>query len=243
MNFGQMKYMLRRVSGESTDESRSYYGNTTCALFLHAGAVEVSGLVQPSITYWPSATTPYDDPALAPDDNRREGRYGLPSALVSLKGVEILSGVEWVQLTVHGFDDFMRKYGSTTASSEPEAYMVQWGAVDQTSSPIGDVWLGPKPNAVIQYRVSGYKLPIPIGATDDSKTYEVQEPFHNAIVYHAARALVIGNDDKSRFQTFNALYEQAVTSALNIVGRRDRTGGFATTKANVRTKGINRRGR
>jgi len=241
MNFGEMKYKLRRISGESTDDTKSYYGSITCSIFLNAAAIHVASIIQPSMTYWPMATIAYDNPALAPDANEREGRYPLPAAIISVKGVEILSGTEWRQLEVLGFDDFNLRYGITTYAGEPEAYMVQFGEVNNIGSPKGDFWLGPKPNGVFQFRVSGYKLPTPINPTDDGKTYEVQEPFHDAIVYYAAMNLVIGNDDKSRFLTFKAMYEQSMQAGLNIVGRRDRTGGFSTLRKAVRTKSSQRR--
>jgi hypothetical protein len=227
MNFGEMKKFARFLSGDALDPTQAHFGEETTAMCLNEAASEVAAEAQPNRTYFDSTTIAWNDPSLAPDDPRREGRYGLPSSFVSVKAVHIVHGNRRIQLERMSFDPFEERYQLVTLGAIPEAYRVEFGATDQTASPPGDIWLGPKPNAAYPLRVSLYRLPIPIEATgNDDKVFELPESFHKVVCYAAAAKMALRNDDTSRFNKLMALYADGLYKAQNTVARFDRVGPF-----------------
>ena len=212
MNLDEMKTYLRNILGDST--ASLYNDDPTLVLFLNESAIAVSARSLSLLTFGDAATVIDDQ------------RYPLPIDFLALKDIQIYDGALRYQLVKQSYDEFEEAYGATTAKARPIHYRVEFGATDKVpgSSP-GDIWLGPIPNAVYPFCIAYYQRTSRlVDDDDDENSFELQEPFHRAVCFHAAMDLSLKHDDSSRANKMAALYQEAMDTAMRLKDRMDNTG-------------------
>lgn len=217
MTIQEMFTFVRTILGDNN--TTKYSEDDEIILFLNEAALLVASKTLSLQTFSEGPTAVGDD------------RYPLPQDYLSLKDVQIIDGDNRYQLVRLTYDDYETSYGQGTHSGRPRHFKIELGATSTSpGSAPGDIWVKPTPDTTSYLlRISYFQRTSFLTAADMDKSYELKQPFHRAVCYHAAMELAFKLDDNSRAQKFKGLFDQAMIDAFELMGRSDRSEphGFA----------------
>jgi hypothetical protein len=179
----------------------------------------------PSFTWHRVSVVGWNDATLAPDDPRREGRYGLPPEFLSLKDVilEETDGRVTYPLKKLGYDKF-KEMSQVRVAGLPLYFKLEIGATDTSSVIPGDISLFPLPSRAFTLKVAIYQKPTRLAESADGDTYELPEALHLSVVYYACIQLAMRNADRQRMEYLENLYMETRKMDETTVARADRSG-------------------
>jgi len=226
MNWLEKKRYTRTLLGDNIDPAKAAYSETVVSAFLNEAIVTVAGKLGCTRSFFDGKTVAYDNPGLSAIDSKRQGRYPLPYPCLSIKGITLTySGID-TQLERLSFDEFEERYSQENRANKPEAFRVEFGSPKPEYYVPGDIWFGPLPNGVYDFRVFVYKYPTTIGELDDTFITELPTIAHKPVCLLAALELSMRHDDTSRMNKLAPMYTAALEEAERAVARFDRIGPF-----------------
>lgn len=218
MNFGQMKYRVRQLLGQTDTNSTVFSTANDLEPAINDACKDVAAETECLLTYYDYETTSGTQ------------QYSLKADYLKVKAVHLYKATDdKTPLTHVSFDEFdAMEGGNPTRTGVPSVYKIEIGATDTSDNLPGDLWLFPVPDtnggANYTLRVYYYQMPSTIATTDDTKTTELPEIAHKAVCYGAAMTLSMQTADRDMYKTLAVLYNNEIVKIRRFAGREHRTG-------------------
>jgi len=216
MNFGEMKYRVRQLVGQ-TDENNSLFNTTTdVEPAINDACYAVAAEAEMLLTFWDYETVAGTQ------------RYSLKPDYLKMKALKCFVATDDVHTLKHlSFDEFdSYEGGNPTNQGIPRVYKLEVGATDTSTNLPGDFWVYPVPdaNGVANYKLRAYYFQMPTALVLDTDITELPVIAHKAVCYEAAMHLALMSAERDLYKTLSVLREKEMLRIKQYNGIQQRDG-------------------
>ena len=236
MNFGEMKYRVRQLVGQTDTNSTMFNTTTDLEPAINDACASVAARTECLLTFW-------DYETVAGTQN-----YSLKPDYLKMKALQLFVAADNKYTLKHlSFDEFSQyEGGNPTTQGVPRVYKIEIGATDTSTNLPGDFWVYPVPdtNGGSQYIIRAYYFQIPTDLVADADITELPIIAHKAVCLEAAMTLSMMAADKGMYRDLSLLLEREIGIIRGYagIGQRDSATRMKDTLNIARRSRVVRRG-